>query len=59
MSGYQDFTEEGARPKNRYKSMFQKSGKKLKGEPLYNDESFLGGLERRDFKFLAHRAISF
>lgn len=52
MSGYQDFIEEGVRLKNRYKSLFRKSGKKLKGESLYNDESFLEGLERRDFQFI-------
>lgn len=52
MSGYQDFIEEGVRLKNRYKSLFRKSGKKVKGEALYNDESFLEGLERTDFKFI-------
>ncbi|KKO20343.1 MAG: transposase [Candidatus Brocadia sp.] len=52
MSGYQDFIEEGVRLKNRYKSLFRKSGKKIKGEALYNDESFLEGLERRDFQFI-------
>ena len=65
MSGYQDLAEEGVRLKNRYKSLFRKSGKKVKGESLYNDESFLEGLERSDPHFhegklsivLAHRGI--
>ena len=43
MSGYQDFIEEGVRLKNRYKSLFRKSGKKVKGESFYNDKSFLEG----------------
>src|SRR3989304_10526290 len=51
MSGYQDLVEEGVRLKNRYKSLFRKGGKKVKGEPLYRDESFLEGLSRPDFKF--------
>ena len=49
MSGYQDLIEEGVRLKNRYKSLFRKSGKKVKGEALYSEESFLEGLERTDF----------
>ena len=52
MSGYQDLIEEGVRLKNRYKSLFRKSGKKVKGEAVYNDESFLEGLKRDDFKFI-------
>src|SRR3989338_3314267 len=52
MSGYQDLIEEGVRLKNRYKSLFRKSGKKVKGESVYNDKSFLEGLNRSDFKFI-------
>lgn len=52
MSGYQDLVEEAVRLKNRYKSLFRKGGKKIKGETLYNDESFLEGLKRPDFKFI-------
>ena len=52
MSGYQDLVEEGVRLKNRYKSLFRKGGKKVKGESLYIDESFLEGLSRPDFKFI-------
>ena len=52
MSGYQDLVEEGVRLKNRYKSLFRKGGKKVKGESLYRDESFLEGLSRPDFKFI-------
>ena len=52
MSGYQDLVEEGVRLKNRYKSLFRQGGKKVKGESLYRDESFLEGLSRPDFKFI-------
>ena len=52
MSAYQDLVEEAVRLKNRYKSLFRKEGKKIKGETLYNDESFLEGLKRCDFKFI-------
>lgn len=52
LSGYQDLVEEAVRLKNRYKSLFRKDGKKVKGGTLYNDESFLEGLERSDFKFV-------
>src|SRR3990167_418438 len=49
---YHDVVEEAVRLKNRYKSLFRKEGKKIKGETLYNDESFLEGLKRCDFKFI-------
>ena len=52
MSAYQDLVEEAVRLKNRYKSLFRKEGKKIKGESLYNDESFLECIERCDFKFI-------
>lgn len=52
LSGYQDLVEEGTRLKNRYKSLFRKDGKKIEGKALYNDESFLEGLERSDFRFV-------
>lgn len=52
MSGYQDVVEEGVRLKNRYKSLFRKGGKKIKGETVYNDESLLKDLGNPDFKFM-------
>ena len=52
MSGYQDLVEEAVRLKNRYKSLFRKGGKKVKGETVYNDGSLLEGFERSDFKFI-------
>lgn len=52
MSGYQDLVDDAVRVKNRYKSLFRKEGKAAKGEAIYNDESFLEGLERKDFRFI-------
>lgn len=52
MSGYQDLVGDAVRIKNRYKSLFRKDGKKAKGSALYSDESFLDGLERKDFQFM-------
>ncbi|MEK6968312.1 MAG: IS110 family transposase [Nanoarchaeota archaeon] len=52
MSGYQDLVQEAVRMKNRLKSLFRKSGKKVTGTKLYSDESFLEGLKRSDFRFI-------
>ena len=52
MSGYEDLTMDGVRLKNRYKSLFRKSGQKVESQRLYSDESFLEGLERPDEKFI-------
>lgn len=52
MSAYQDLVQEAVRVKNRYKSLFRKNGQQIKGESLYNDESFLEGLKRPDMKFI-------
>jgi transposase len=52
VSGYIDLTEEAVRLKNRYKSLFRKEGNKVSGSKIYNDESFLEGLKRKDFKFI-------
>lgn len=52
MSGYQDLVQEAVRVKSRYKSLFRKCGNRIKGESLYNDESFLEGLKRPDMKFI-------
>lgn len=52
MSGYQDLVDDAVRIKNRYKSLFRKEGKKVRGKALYSDESFLKGLERKDFQFI-------
>lgn len=52
MSGYEDLIQEGIRFKNRYKSLFRKSGKGVKGKSLYSDESLIKGLRRPDFRFV-------
>lgn len=55
MSGYQDLITEGVKLKNRYKSLFRKSGKRIRGELLYHNQSFLKDLKRPDFKFVGER----
>jgi transposase len=52
MAGYQDLVDDAVRIKNRYKSLFRKDGKKAKGEKIYNDESLLKDLNRKDFQFI-------
>lgn len=52
MSGYQDVVKQGVGLKNRYKSLFRKGGKRIKGETIYNDESLLKDLGNPDFKFM-------
>jgi len=52
MSGYQDLVDETVRFKNRYKSLFRKSGIKIEGERIYKDKDLLKGLERPDFRFI-------
>ena len=55
VSGYQDIVEEGVRIKNRYKSLFRKSGQIYRGEKLYNDESLLEGLPRKIYRFIGEQ----
>lgn len=55
MSGYQDLVQEAVRLKNRYKSLFRKSGEKIAGGILYGDESFMKGLKRSDFRFIGEQ----
>jgi transposase len=52
VSGYCDVVESGVRLKNQYKSLFRKEGNRQKGTALYNDDNFLKGLKRSDFKFV-------
>jgi len=52
MSGYQDLVEDAVRMKNRYKSLFRKTGNRIRGQKVYNDENFLEGLKRKDFRFI-------
>ena len=52
MSGYQDLIGDGVRLKNRYKKLFRKTGEKKVQSKIYNDESFLEGIKRQDFKFI-------
>ena len=52
MSSYQDIVDEGVRLKNRYRSLFRKNGRRIRGETLYHDESLLEGLPRSDDRFI-------
>ena len=55
MSAYEDLVGDAVRLKNRYKSLFRKSGHRVKGGALYKDESILEGLERKDRHFIGER----
>lgn len=57
VSGYQSLVEEAARFKNRYKALFRKDGKKVKGKAAYTDENLLEGFERSDFKFIGEQTF--
>lgn len=57
MSAYQDIVDEAVRFKNRYKSLFRKNGKKIKGCKLYNDSSLLNGIKREDYKFIGNKTF--
>jgi len=52
MSGYQDLVNDTVRFKNRYKSLFRRSGINVKGESIYRDRDSLKSLERPDFRFI-------
>ena len=52
MSGYQDLVNDNVRIKNRYKSLFRKSGIKVEGEAVYKDRNLLEKIERPDFRFI-------
>lgn len=52
MSGYQDLVNDTVRFKNRYKSLFRRSGINVKGESIYKDRGSLKNLERPDFRFI-------
>lgn len=52
MSGYQQLVDDAVKIKNRYKSLFRKDGKRQVGSKIYNDESLLEGLERKDLQFI-------
>lgn len=52
MSGYQDLVNETVRFKNRYKSLFRRSGIKVEGERIYKDRDLLKELDRPDFRFI-------
>jgi transposase len=55
VSGYQDLVQEVVSMKCRYKSLYRKEGKNVRGEKVYKGESLLGGIERKDLKFVADR----
>ena len=57
MSGYEDLVSDAVRLKNRYKSLFRKTGQEAKGKDVYQDKSFLEGLERSELKFVGHHAL--
>lgn len=52
MSGYQHMVNETVRLKNRYKSLFRRSGIKVEGERIYKDRDLLEEIERPDFRFI-------
>lgn len=52
MSGYQDVVDTGVSLKNRYKSLFRRSGLPARGDGVYTDESLLKGLPRPDQRFI-------
>jgi len=52
MSGYQDLVNDTVRFKNRYKSLFRRSGIRVEGERIYKDRGLLKNLERPDFRFI-------
>lgn len=54
MSGYQDIVDTGVSLKNRYKSLFRKSGLPARGDGIYADESLLKNLPRPDQRFVGH-----
>jgi len=54
MSGYQDVVDTGVSLKNRYKSLFRKSGLPARGDRIYGDESLLKDLPRPDQRFIGH-----
>lgn len=58
MSGYQMLVNDAVRLKNRYKSLFRKSGRMVKGKAMYNDESLLEDLDRSDLNFVGHQLYS-
>lgn len=52
MSGYQQLVDDAVKIKNRYKSLFRKDGKRQLGKRIYNDESLLEDIDRRDLRFV-------
>ena len=52
MSGYQDLVNDTVRVKNRYKSLFRKSGVKVTGEAVYKDRARLKEIKRPDLEFI-------
>jgi len=52
ISGYMALVEDAVRMKNRYKSIFRRSGKKQTGKKLYNDESLIEDIADPGHKFV-------
>ena len=52
MSGYQDLVNDNVRLKNRYKSLFRKSGLNPAGKTVYKNEDLLKNIERPDYQFI-------
>jgi transposase len=52
MSGYQDLVNDNVRLKNRYKSLFRKSGIRVEGDAVYKDRGLLEKIDRPDFRFI-------
>jgi len=54
ISGYNALVEDAVRMKNRYKSIFRKSGNKQTGTKIYNDGSLLEDISDAGHKFVGH-----
>ncbi len=52
MSGYQDIVNDTIRCKNRYKSLFRRSGIRVTGEAIYRDRERLNKIRRPDLRFI-------
>lgn len=53
VSSYQDFTEDLAKTKIRYKSFLRSRGHMVQGSAIYNDEEFIKNFEKVNDKFVA------
>jgi transposase len=52
LSGYQQLVNENIRIKNKYKSLFRRSGIKIEGEAVYKNRYLLEKITRPDYRFI-------